>query len=408
MSSKDNTLPKTFFKDYLDLVSLDLVLADAKTFLIINGVTSKKFRGKWESLAERLRSSDLKGITLNNQDRIIASLFADDTTVYLSQIDDIHQLFDILKNWCKALGTKFNEQKTEIIPLGNEEQRTKLIEERKLPGNDTEIDPDLRIAKHSEAVRILGAWIGHKVDNEAIWNKTIDNINSTLQRWECSNLTQEGRHLITNMHIAGKTQYLARVQNMPKSIEKRLERITRNFMWGSKKTKYIPPVKTTILSKDKESGGQKVVDIAAQNNAIELRKLQLYITPERPKPKEAYTLNEILQRSAPGPEAYMDPKARTDFFQQSWQYGEMGKKRVPPFIKNMLKTAENKNLTLTAPIISKEAKENRKIWYHPSTKPNRRLPTEGKLARKCLRKKHKINTVGDMLALTQMNREEHG
>ncbi|PPQ81543.1 hypothetical protein CVT24_000305, partial [Panaeolus cyanescens] len=393
---------------------------NAYTSVIINGVLSKKFRVTRgvrqgdplscllfnlaiESLAENLRCAPLEGITMNNHDKIIASLFADDTTVYLSRNDDIQILFDVLTTWCRASGAKFNVQKTEVIPLGNKKQRAKIKENRQLPGCESKFDESLNIAEDGVATRILGAWVGHDIDNEAIWNKTVEEINDTLQRWERSHPTQEGRRLIINMYVAGKTQYLTRVQGMPEKTETRIERIVKNFMWGSDKTNFSPPVKTSILQKDKESGGRKVLDIRTRNEAIELKKLQSYIITENDNaPIGKPILDEIIQRSEPGPEGTRDPEARTNIFQQTWQYGKRGKNKVPPLIHKMLKTSRKVNMELNAPIISKRAKEQRPIWYHPGLRKNARLPTEGKTARDCLRKNHKIRTVGDMLQLAQI------
>lgn len=57
-----------------------------------------------EPLAAMLRNSQLKGIQISNlTERLITSLFADDTTVYLSDKDKFSDLEAILKTWCKAL-----------------------------------------------------------------------------------------------------------------------------------------------------------------------------------------------------------------------------------------------------------------------------------------------------------------
>lgn len=77
-----------------------------------------------EPLAEMLRKSDLTGYQIPGaRDRLITTLFADDTTVYLSEGDSVASLEEMLDKWCKASGAKFNLDKTEIIPIGTEKYR---------------------------------------------------------------------------------------------------------------------------------------------------------------------------------------------------------------------------------------------------------------------------------------------
>jgi hypothetical protein len=110
--------------------------ANAETAVILNGVVGKKFkitRGvrqgdplscllfniAIESLAEMLRKSRIHGLHFPEvQERILSCLFADDTTVFLSDRDTMRELTEILTKWCKASGAKFNIEKTIVIPLG--------------------------------------------------------------------------------------------------------------------------------------------------------------------------------------------------------------------------------------------------------------------------------------------------
>lgn len=58
-----------------------------------------------ESLAQMLRDSPLEGLRIGEEaEHLIVKLFADDTTVYLSEKDDLRDLQNILKTWCKASG----------------------------------------------------------------------------------------------------------------------------------------------------------------------------------------------------------------------------------------------------------------------------------------------------------------
>jgi len=106
---------------------------DAETKVMINGHLSSTFkvtRGVQqgdpmscllfdvaiEPLAALLCASDLEGYKIpGNEEKLIANLFADDTTTFLSENDKVEDLQKVLTRWCNASAVKFNIQKTEIV-----------------------------------------------------------------------------------------------------------------------------------------------------------------------------------------------------------------------------------------------------------------------------------------------------
>ncbi|KAJ3739893.1 hypothetical protein DFH05DRAFT_1379513, partial [Lentinula detonsa] len=95
--------------------------------------------------------------------------------------------------------------------------------------------PDhIKIAREGEAIRSLGALIGNEINQTAPWTKVLEKIDQSLNRWEKSRPTMEGQRLIITMIVGGMTQYLTKVQGMPKDIEGRLEKRIRNFLWNEK------------------------------------------------------------------------------------------------------------------------------------------------------------------------------
>lgn len=55
--------------------------------------------------------------------KVMTTLFADDTTVYLSHMDDIGYLTCMLDEWSKASGAKLNVEKSIILVLSAPEYR---------------------------------------------------------------------------------------------------------------------------------------------------------------------------------------------------------------------------------------------------------------------------------------------
>jgi len=76
-----------------------------------------------EPLACKLRNDpEIHGLAISGLDeKLTVNMFADDTTLYLSDKDSFDKIKLILDKWCEASGAKFNIEKTEIIPIGMED-----------------------------------------------------------------------------------------------------------------------------------------------------------------------------------------------------------------------------------------------------------------------------------------------
>ncbi|KAE9402418.1 hypothetical protein BT96DRAFT_956277 [Gymnopus androsaceus JB14] len=199
-----------------------------------------------EPLAASLRKSGLKGYSEipGVETKLIANLFADDTTVFLAEDNDFEDLEKILDRWCTASTAVFNIAKTQILPIVQD-----------------------------EVFRILGVWYGHGDQSSAAWTNQLEKIDKSLANWERSNPTMDRCKKIVQMVIGGMTQYLTQVQGMLKRIEKKLKKRIRQFLWAEKK---LSPVNFETLLASKSEGGQEALDIEARNLAIEVMWLKSY------------------------------------------------------------------------------------------------------------------------------------
>ena len=220
----------------------------AESLVIINGEKSSYFRVTGgvrqgdplscllfdiaiEPLAESIRKSDLIGFKTDSLNRTIVSLFSDDTTVYLSENDNVEDLYAILTKWCLPSGTKFNIEKTEVIPIGKREYRDEVVRTARTNPISATFDQNIRIAKDGQAIRMLGAWIGNNIDDSAIWSPILEKIDSRLQRWDRKKPSIEGRKIIIQWTIGSMSQYLTCAQGIPSNIESALTKCIRSFIW---------------------------------------------------------------------------------------------------------------------------------------------------------------------------------
>ena len=399
-------IPRTFINTVRSLYS------NAHTMVAINGTFSKPYkvtRGvrqgdplscalfdlAIEPLACRLRTDHrLRGYNIpGSEEKLITTLFADDTNLYLSKHDKMDDVKEILEEWCLASGAKFNIEKTEIIPIGTPEHRNQIIQTRKLNAQDqTTLDERIRIANDGEATRSLGAWIGNNVNDITPWEPIIDKTHKTLNIWNRSHPTVLGRKIIAQAIIGGYTQFLTMAQGMPKHIESALIKIIRNFMWNDSTN---PRIALETLYRPVEEGGLNLLDLTSRNEAIEIMWLKTYLTPPPNRPTWAKITDILIDAAAP---KYTTPRARTNTFMQTWTphlNGATTAIRNKDIIR-MIKAGRKYHLTLSTIKLSPRLQRELPAWYHPGSEHHQ---TRNPIA-KCLIETHNALAIADLVRIT--------
>ncbi|EIW64975.1 uncharacterized protein TRAVEDRAFT_76807, partial [Trametes versicolor FP-101664 SS1] len=222
-----------------------------------------------------LRRSSLRGLQIPGEaERLVAKLFADDTTVYLSGEDDYGEMLRVTTRWCRASRARFNREKTEILPIGTEAYRREVLTTRKLCAGTDEIPATAHIVRDGQAIRSLGAWIGNGIDLEAPWEPVIKTIETNLAKWKRGRPTMNGRKLAVAIEVAGRTQFRAAVQTMPASVEQRLTKIVADFTWNGDAR---PCIARDQLYLPVPRGGLKLLNMKARNEAIAIMWLKTYL-----------------------------------------------------------------------------------------------------------------------------------
>ncbi|TFY61694.1 hypothetical protein EVJ58_g4350 [Rhodofomes roseus] len=389
----------------------------ATTIVIINGERSTPFivtRGvrqgdplscllfdlAIEPLACAIRASNLQGFRAPGMaERLVASLFADDTSTFLSQNDKWSDLWAVLDNWCEASGARFNKGKTEVVPIGTTEYRQSVITTRKLNQHADEPGlPDfIHIASDGEPVRMLGAWIGNKTDQAAIWAPAIHKVNAFLERWKRCHPTMKGKRNIIQMGPGGITQYLSEVQGMPKEIEDTLTKMIRHFIWDSDRP---PPVNMETLCRPIEEGGLGILDIKARNEAIDLMWLKRYLTLTPDRPRWAFLVDTILAIRVTKEAGQIKRNAQINTFLQDWHPATHSRSQLPVYLKRLLTTAKKHNACFAAVKLGPSVKLQLPAWYHISADKHLRRLNNTRLSN-CLRDNHNVRVVADLLKASQ-------
>ncbi|KAI0822594.1 hypothetical protein BC628DRAFT_1290311, partial [Trametes gibbosa] len=229
-----------------------------------------------------IRKSNIQGIHIPRcGETLKATLFADDTTVYLASTDDFAELQHVPDVWCTAAKARFNLKKTEIIPLGTPEYHAEVETTYRTTGRWGNYPANVHVAPEGEPVRILGAWLGNSINECEVWAPKIEKILIVITRWKGTHTTLNGKRHVVQMMIGRMSQFLTNVQRMPKSVMIRLNKLMREYIWNDKAS---PPVQFDCLTLPLEQGGLGLLDLASRNESIDVVWLKSYLEmgPDRP------------------------------------------------------------------------------------------------------------------------------
>ena len=195
-----------------------------------------------ETLAIRIRQdSFIQGLKTGEEETKL-SLFADDMTCILKDNASYTALFCILESSRECSGLKVNDEKTEILALGNN-----VLQEADFP-------------KHSlcEVIKILGIYFGYderKRDN-LNFRQTLKSIKKSINVWKWRGLSLLRRIQIVKTFAIPKLMYRASVIPITKELIKEANSIIYSFIWNAK-----DKVKRHALISDISTGGLKMLDI---------------------------------------------------------------------------------------------------------------------------------------------------
>jgi exonuclease III len=342
-----------------------------------------------EPLAASIRCNEkIKGITVpGHKEPIKISVFADDTLIYTTTVDDIDEIDNTIKLFCLASTAKFNEEKTEFLPIGKKEYRINLITTRKINESYT-IPPERTIIQEGSPMRTLGAWVGNHINLDTQWKNIIDQQQKIIKAWKTNHLSFRGKELILKSLVHSRALFLATVCGMPKNIENQVMEITKDFLWDGRKRGLIT---MDQASRKHAEGGLGIPDISARLEAIEIVWLKKWLESQN-RPAWAALTDEILRLNVT-PAPHIEPRNKISWLLQSWHESQAKSAKIPNTITRMLKVARKYNIGIDFLHARKSTINKMPIWHHPAIKNNYLW---NKPAAKCLRNKHKIETVEDL------------
>ena len=198
-----------------------------------------------ELLAIKIRTDkDIIGFEVKNHEFKL-SLYADDMTIVVQDINSAQKAFALLKTFSTHSGLKVNIKKSEGMWIGS------------LKNN---MDQPFGIKWPKTPIKALGIY--HSCNKISAASKNFDDkILSLLKQlhwWKARNLSLTGKILIVKALGLSKFSLLSSLVSVPQTVIKKVNTAIYNFIWNGKTDK----VKRVLLEQEYEDGGMKMLDFA--------------------------------------------------------------------------------------------------------------------------------------------------
>jgi len=184
--------------------------------------------------------------------------FADDTLFMCeAKIQNAWVIKSILRSFELASGLRVNFFKTKIGGVGLEVTLLKQFS-------------NILNCKHMKIpFMYLGMPIGGNPRRSQFWQPVINKVRDRLSSWKGKLISVAGRVCLIKSVISALPLYYMSFFKMPKSVEKELIKIQRNFLWGwGSEARKIAWVSWENICKPKEMGGLGIRDIENFNTAL--------------------------------------------------------------------------------------------------------------------------------------------
>ena len=218
-------------------------------------------------------NQSIKGLVIKEKE-IKISQFADDTTVFLEDLDSVKETFRLLDKFSSLSGLRVNSNKCEAMWLGA--TKKKNIEEKPLG------------LKWPNSIKILGIHFSHdKALREKLnFGSIVPSVQQIINLWKQRVLSIFGRITIIKSLLISKLTYKASLIPVPDLILKEISKLIYNFLW-----KGTDKVKRKVISGDYKHGGLRMFNIEYFIKSLQLSLIPRLFRKEQSLWKQLFDIN---------------------------------------------------------------------------------------------------------------------
>ena len=230
-----------------------------------------------EVLASGIRNNnDIKGIKVNGVEFKVSQL-ADDTTIFLSDLDSVGNVLQLLEIFHAISGLKLNIEKTLAKCIGS------------LKPNECQISYNLKWT--TGPIKTLGVVITNdpKIILNEVFMPRLKIFGNILDIWHCRGLTLKGKVTILKSLALPQLHYAMSVLPVPPTTVDMVDRMITDFIWSKRR----PKIKRDVLIQNIENGGIKAPSFAAMVEANRISWIKRLL--QESKQKWKYIFSELIK-----------------------------------------------------------------------------------------------------------------
>ncbi len=209
-----------------------------------------------EMLAIHIKNSDVAKLNVFDQ-QIVISQLADDTTIFVKNLEEIPKVFELINMFSKASGLTLNHKKCELMAIHD----CNLTEAQNIPIKSSVKYLGIHITKDARISETLNL------------QDKIPECKSKLDMWLQRDLTVFGRTYLTKMESLARCIYPAYSMAIPDKFIKAVNQLNFNFIWKNR----VHYFKKSEIVKDYEDGGLKAIDFECLNAVLKLKWLKSFL-----------------------------------------------------------------------------------------------------------------------------------
>ena len=219
-----------------------------------------------ELLAIKLRNSkNIKGIKLGCSenpvsDLIKVALYADDVTLFLTDLQDLKYSLEVIQEFSLFSGLVINQSKSVAMWLGSKKNNNE-----RLLG-----------FQWKKRIKILGIYFMNDRPASQIednWSHRIETIQRLIHSWEKRDLSIMGKICVIKTFLISQLVYIMQALVIPDKILTDINRLFFRFLWRKQQSnrRAFEKVKRSVVCSEFDQGGLKMIDIRQMQAAFLLQ-----------------------------------------------------------------------------------------------------------------------------------------
>jgi len=189
---------------------------------------------------------------------LVSAFFADDTGLFARDVEAANRQLSIVIHFGLFSGTKINEKKSKLIPLGDaasractiasvtdvanrykyggpkQPRRPSHIRSRNLPAHAIIHLLKIPWLKDGEAINYLGVMLGYNIDAVLadMWDKKVSTMRQRFGQWSTIPKTMISRVIVTKTMVLSLLWYLVGFLVIPSDIRTQISAACAKFLWS--------------------------------------------------------------------------------------------------------------------------------------------------------------------------------